>query len=108
MGVPLWSLVLATHHAYPSVPPRHVSVPCHLWSRRVKRLLFLVAVLSLTVGAWSVSAATPNVGQHIHALVANHPIKGKVIPRAPWTFQVTVQLHDMPAKATLFRVSDYN
>jgi hypothetical protein len=73
----------------------------------VKRhVAFLAAVAALTVGAWTVSAATPNVGQHIHALVANHPIKGKVIPRAPWTFQVTVQLHDMPAKATLFRVAD--
>ena len=52
--------------------------------------------------------AAPDVGQHIHDTILNDPVRGQVIPRAPYTFRHEIRLHDMPAKATSLRVADYN
>jgi hypothetical protein len=74
------------------------------------KFVALFAVMALLFGlAWSpASAATVNVGQHIHDTILNDPVKGQVIPRAKYTFRHEIRLHDMPAKATSIRVSDYS
>jgi hypothetical protein len=73
----------------------------------VKRLAALVVVLALAGALSPVAvAAEPNVGQHIHVEVSNHPVDGFPIPRGPWTFQVTVKLHDQTGRATYLRLDD--
>jgi hypothetical protein len=72
----------------------------------VRRAAFvIIATLFALVGA-SVSAASPNVGQHIHVEVANHPVDGFPIAKGPYTFNVTVRLHDYPAKTQYIRIDD--
>jgi hypothetical protein len=72
----------------------------------VRRIAFvIIATLFALLGA-NVSAATPNVGQHIHVEVANHPVDGFPIARAPYTFHVTIRLHDYPAKVQYLRIDD--
>ncbi len=74
----------------------------------MKRLTVLLAVLALLPFTPSAVAASPNVGQHIHVEIASFPVDGVVIPRAPYTFQVTLRAHDQTGTVTSFRVSDYS
>jgi hypothetical protein len=74
--------------------------------------IVLVSVMAALFGFATIAArpveAAFNVGQHIHDAILNNPVKGKVIPRAPYTFRHEIKLHDMPARATSIRVADYN
>jgi hypothetical protein len=75
----------------------------------VKRILVVGAIAAAFIAGligFAVKGAVPNVGQHIHVEVANHPVDGHPIPRAPWTFQVTVKLHNQTGKATYLRIDD--
>lgn len=76
----------------------------------VRRFAVLLAATLLAIhGIFAVStalAATPNVGSHIHVEIANHPADGFPIPRANYTFNVKVTLHDFAGKLDWFRVSD--
>lgn len=72
----------------------------------VKRIAFFVGAYLMGLLAASASAATPNVGQHIHVEVANHPVDGYPIARGNYTFQVTVRLHAYPAKTQYIRIDD--
>lgn len=65
-------------------------------------------VLAVQLAVAGSAAATPNVGQHIHVEIANHPLDGSPIPRAPYTFRVTIKAHDNRSTITSFRVSDYS
>jgi hypothetical protein len=67
--------------------------------------LAAAALLGLGVPGTTL-AATPNIGAHIHVEVANHPTDRHPIPRAPWTFQVKVILHDQPGMVRYLRVDD--
>jgi hypothetical protein len=64
----------------------------------------LLSIVALGFAVSPVTAASPNVGQHIHVEVSNHPVDGHPIPHAPWTFQVTIKLHDYPAVAQTYRL----
>jgi hypothetical protein len=70
--------------------------------------LFGVMALLFGLAASPVSAATVNVGQHIHVEIANHPVDTTTVPRAPYTFNVTLRAHDQTGRITSFRVSDYS
>lgn len=72
------------------------------------RILLIAIVAALFGVAFPVKSATPNVGQHLHVEIANHPVDTYTIPKAPYTFQVTLRLHDNTGKVTSFRVSDYS
>lgn len=74
-----------------------------------RRILAILSGLML-LGIASVAPvnAAYDVGAHEHVAIADHPVDGFPIPRAPHTFQVTLKLHDQPGKATSFRVSDYS
>lgn len=65
----------------------------------------LFAILALVVPT-TASAATPNVGEHIHVAISNHPVDGKPIARGPYTFNVTITAHDTVARITSVRVAD--
>lgn len=67
---------------------------------------FFVLASLLGLAAATASAATPNVGQHIHVEVSNHPVDGFPIPRTPYTFHVTIRLHDFPATVRYLRIDD--
>lgn len=76
-----------------------------------RRALVVAAILALATaaaGVHAVVALTPNVGQHIHVEVANHPVDGFPIARAPYTFNVTIRLHDYPAGVQSIRIDDYS
>lgn len=73
--------------------------------RAILASLAAAALLGLGVPGRTL-AATPNVGAHIHVEVANHPTDRHPIPRAPWTFQVKVILHDQPGMVRYLRVDD--
>jgi hypothetical protein len=47
-------------------------------------------------------------GHHLHVQIHNHPAPGKVIPRAPYTFHVTLIVHENAGRVTSFRVADYS
>jgi hypothetical protein len=73
----------------------------------LRRVIALILGLTMyLVIPAPVAAATVNVGQHIHIEVANSPVDGYPIPRADWTFQVTIKLHNQTGRATYFRVDD--
>jgi len=73
----------------------------------VKRYAVALALLAVVAWLTPVSAATPNVGQHIHVEVSNHPVDGFPIARAPYTFHVTIRMHDMgAAKVQYIRIDD--
>jgi hypothetical protein len=72
----------------------------------VRFLAALAVAFSVVAGVSTAVAATPNVGQHIHIEVANHPVDGYPIPRADWTFQVTIKLHNQTGTATQLRIDD--
>lgn len=68
------------------------------------RALLIAAVLTF-VGVTTAVLAAPN-DEHMHTRVLNHPVDGRPIPRAPYTFKLVNQVHDMPGTATSIRVSD--
>lgn len=81
-----------------------------------KQVSFIVATFTILY-VYTLIAAPPvrafEEGHHLHVEIANHPAPGAAIPRAPYTFQVTLRLHDQPAggsgkegKVTSFRVAD--
>jgi hypothetical protein len=70
----------------------------------MKRIV--VAIAAVLLAAAPVTAATPNVGQHIHVEVSNHPVDGFPIGRAPYTFHVTIRLHSMAGKVQYLRIDD--
>lgn len=69
----------------------------------MRRIVALLASLTLLFGGSSAAAAGPD--EHIHVRVTNHPVDGKPIPRAPYTFNLVIQTHDMPGTVTSVRVS---
>lgn len=74
---------------------------------RIVLLAILVGLLlGLATAVPRARSATPNVGQHIHVEVANHPVDGFPIARAPYTFQVTIRRHDFPATIRYIRIDD--
>jgi hypothetical protein len=78
----------------------------HLDDRLFVVLFSLAALLFGLAGP--VRAATLVVGHHVHDEIANLPNKGVSIPRAPYTFQVTLRGHDLTGRITSYRVSDYS
>ena len=71
--------------------------------------ILLIAIVAALFGvAFPVRGAAIQVGHHVHDEIANVPAKGVAIPRAPYTFQVTLRLHDGTGKITSYRVSDYS
>lgn len=71
------------------------------------RALVAAVLLLATFLPYPVSAADPlNVGQHLHWEVSNHPVEGFPIPRMPYTFRVTVKLHNQTAPAPWWRVDN--
>ena len=73
-------------------------------TRRI--LLPLLALLGVLLLPGSATAVTPDVGQHLHVEVANHPVDGFPIARAPYTFHVTLREHDNPGKTKYLRIDD--
>ena len=65
---------------------------------------FLVSVALLFGAVTAASAATPD--EHIHVRATNHPVDGKPIPAAPYTFNLVIQTHEMLGKVTSVRVGD--
>lgn len=74
-------------------------------TRTVRRIvLFVIAALLFAYAATPVAAA--GVGQHIHVEVGNHPADKFPIARGPYTFHVTLKLHNFPARLRYLRVDD--
>lgn len=65
-------------------------------------LLAAASLGGLVVG--QARAASSNVGQHIHAEITNHPVDGYPIPQKPYTFHVTVKLHNQTGPLRWWRV----
>jgi hypothetical protein len=72
----------------------------------MKKLLapFLFVVLWLGMTPVPALAATPNVGQHVHAEFTNHPVDGYPIPQAKYTFHTTIRLHNQTGPLRWYRV----
>lgn len=66
--------------------------------RRLLALLVIVAMFHLIYVASAV-AATPNVGQHIHVLIHDHPVEGHPITKSVHTYDVDIILHEFPVNA---------
>lgn len=64
-----------------------------------------VALLLLAMPGPAI-ALTPNVGQHIHVEVTNHPVDGYPIPRSVYTFHVIVKLHNQTGATSYIRLDD--
>lgn len=82
-------------------------------SPELRRLLAVLALVTAAVVllAWSAlpaRGATANVGQHIHIEIANHPVDGHPIPRGPYTFHLTVKLHQQTGAVRWFRLDDWD
>lgn len=65
------------------------------------RLLLAAVLMAGLLGA---AAGTPNVGEHLHWEVTNHPVDGYPVPRAPYTFHVVAQTHAQVTATRWFRV----
>jgi hypothetical protein len=65
------------------------------------------ALVALLVLAGPVSAASYDIGQHLHVAVLNMPADGHPIPRAPYTFKVILQTHDESGTTGYLRVDDH-
>lgn len=72
-----------------------------------RTLRALLPALGLVAGllAFQPAAAASNVGQHIHVEVANMPVDGYPIS-GPYTFHITIRLHDYPAAVQYLRIDD--
>lgn len=69
-----------------------------------KAILSFLAGAALLAGTVTASAATPD--EHQHVRITNHPVDGKPIPAAPYTFNLQLHVHDMRGVASSIRVSD--
>jgi hypothetical protein len=66
--------------------------------RRLLALLAIVGMLHL-IYVGSVIGATPNVGQHIHVLIHDHPVAGHPITKSFHTYTGAIILHEFPIEA---------
>lgn len=73
-----------------------------LKAARIALVSILLAIAGLLPAAAPVLAA--NTGQHIHATIADHPVDGFPIPKAPRTYRVTVTSHNQTGAVTWFRL----
>jgi hypothetical protein len=71
---------------------------------RTLKLPIVASVLLLLASVASAAGATND--EHMHTRILNHPVDGKPIPAAPYTFRIVNQVHDMPGTATSIRVAD--
>lgn len=69
-----------------------------------KMLAGLLAVVFATALAATTALAAPNTGQHIHATIADHPVDGFPISKAPRTYRITVAAHNQTGPVTWFRL----
>lgn len=79
--------------------------------RSARALLATIAIVAgLILGGHELAAMsrglTPNVGQHIHVAIANHPVDGFPIPRVRTTYRITVTLHNQSGRVTWLRLQN--
>lgn len=70
---------------------------------------YLGVLLGLTLALFivaPVSAASPNVGSHIHVEISNDLVDGVPLPKAPYTFHIVIKAHDMQSTIKSFRIGD--
>ena len=69
---------------------------------------FVAQILALVVAmvALPTVATASAEDEHIHVRVTNQPVDGKPIPRAPYTFNLIIQAHEMLGTINSIRISD--
>ena len=70
------------------------------------KLAAQILALAVAMVALPTVATASAEDEHIHVRATNHPVDGKPIPRAPYTFNLVIQTHEMPGTVTSVRVGD--